>query len=121
MRFQQPRMIHDTLREPFRHVHGRHVPKSLVAILRSRLSDFAYPVRRALGRQRETHEAQDHHDAAHDAERAVLAAGDDNAGYLSFDDAAAGGAVLLVEGIEPLDDALPEARAAAPPDRRTKQ
>src|SRR4030095_5343037 len=43
---------------------------------------------------------------------------DDNAGHLSFDGAAAGGAVFLVERIESLDPALHQARPAAPPDRR---
>ena len=35
--------------------------------------------------------------------------------------AAAGGAVLLVERVEPFDDALHQARTAAPPDRRAEQ
>ena len=119
--FSSLRVVDKILRQPFRHVHGGHVPESFLAILRRRLSDFAHPVGRAFGRQCEAHQAQDHHDAAHDAERAILAAGDDNAGDFALDGAAAGGAVLFVECVESFDQALHQARTAAPPDRRAEQ
>src|SRR5262249_4487785 len=99
------------------HVHRGQVLEALVAILRSRLPYLAYPVGRTLGRQREAHPGQNHHDAAHDTEGAVLATGDHDAGDFTFDRAATRGAVLLVECVETLDSALHQARAAAPPDR----
>ena len=109
MCLQQPSVIDEILCEAFRHVHGCHVAESLVAILRSRLSDFTHPVGGAFGGHRKAHEAEDHHDAAHNTECAIFATGDDDASDLTLDSAAAGGAVLLIECIESLDKTLHEA------------
>jgi hypothetical protein len=102
-------------------VHRRAIPESFVAILRSRLSDFAHPIRRTFGRQCKTHPTHDHHDAAHDTQRAIFAAGNHDPGDLSLDGAATCRTVLLVERVESLDEALHQTRTSTPPDRRAEE